>query len=64
MLCKCSGKYIDIYFILKIKFLPSCNKDSHELCTGAEDSNVAVMFDVVFGGLGHQRNVLEYRTNL
>ena len=22
MLCKCSGKYIDIYFILKITFYP------------------------------------------
>ena len=25
MLCKCSGKYIDIYFILKITFLEKPN---------------------------------------
>ena len=24
MLCKCSGKYIDIYFILKITFYKKC----------------------------------------
>ena len=23
VLCKCSGKYIDIYFILKITFVPT-----------------------------------------
>ena len=29
MLCKCSGKYIDIYFILKITFLFVCGSRLH-----------------------------------
>ena len=35
MLCKCSGKYIDIYFILKITFLSEVT-DSHTCIIGCK----------------------------
>ena len=38
MLCKCSGKYIDIYFILKITFQYSAPRLYNKLPVVIEDS--------------------------
>ena len=59
MLCKCSGKYIDIYFILKITCLATCPRygyrmlDAHawwgfDSCMGLEYSVVITLASRVF----------------
>ena len=37
VLCKCSGKYIDIYFELKITYIAKTRKSLHRLADGWAD---------------------------